>query len=354
MSAPSISVLVSTFHPFPTLSFSLPATTPISKLPRILNPILGISDQSLSTSNGKSIDPHTKGCLSSLLAQNHGFLLFRLVPKILGGKGGFGSQLRAAGGRMSSQKTQNNDSCRDLSGRRLSTIKEAQKLAAAIAAEPERQLAKRKEAEERLEGLKKEIERLDHLVNGTDEQNLKKRRLNDNHLLTQSKEGIEKVRNATALAMLKKKNKQKKLADSSTRSSIPVIIEDKEDANPSTIPVKPSITVSDTAQAESHVTLPSEVQDSPAKVEGLSVKGAESSAKVEEPSAKVEESPAKVEELSATIDGSSATAEESAAKVEELAQSSVTAPVPEPEQSSTKPTKRNKRTVSDKKSSNQK
>ena len=28
---------------------------------------------------------------------------------------------------MSSQKTSNNDSCRDLSGRRLSTIKEAKK-----------------------------------------------------------------------------------------------------------------------------------------------------------------------------------------------------------------------------------
>lgn len=44
-----------------------------------------------------------------------------------GGKGGFGSQLRAAGGRMSSGKATNTDSCRDLSGRRLSTIKEAQK-----------------------------------------------------------------------------------------------------------------------------------------------------------------------------------------------------------------------------------
>ena len=51
----------------------------------------------------------------------------RLIPRLRGGKGGFGSQLRAAGGRMSSQKTSNNDSCRDLSGRRLSTIKEAKK-----------------------------------------------------------------------------------------------------------------------------------------------------------------------------------------------------------------------------------
>lgn len=50
-----------------------------------------------------------------------------LCARLLGGKGGFGSQLRAAGGRMSSGKNTNTDSCRDLSGRRLSTIKEAQR-----------------------------------------------------------------------------------------------------------------------------------------------------------------------------------------------------------------------------------
>ncbi len=55
------------------------------------------------------------------------FVTLRLLPRILGGKGGFGSQLRAAGGRMSSQKTDNKDACRDLNGRRLSTVKEAKK-----------------------------------------------------------------------------------------------------------------------------------------------------------------------------------------------------------------------------------
>lgn len=50
-----------------------------------------------------------------------------LCVRARGGKGGFGSQLRAAGGRMSSGKATNTDSCRDLSGRRLSTIKEAQR-----------------------------------------------------------------------------------------------------------------------------------------------------------------------------------------------------------------------------------
>jgi hypothetical protein len=123
-------------------------------------------------------------------------------------------------------------------------------LAAAIAAEPERQLAKRKEADERLEGLKKEIERLDSLVNGTDEMNLKKRRLNDSHLLTQSKEGIEKVRNATSLAMLKKKKKlqqeRKKTAEQPTLSnSVIVEEEEKESEVPAIAPVEshPHITV---------------------------------------------------------------------------------------------------------------
>jgi hypothetical protein len=106
MPSSTISVLVSTFHPFPTLSFSLPKSTLLSNLPGILSPLLALPHQSLSTSNGKSITPETTGSLSSLLSQNEhaSFLSFRLVPKVLGGKGGFGSQLRAAGGRMSSQK----------------------------------------------------------------------------------------------------------------------------------------------------------------------------------------------------------------------------------------------------------
>lgn len=75
--------------------------------------------------------PETHAPLSALLHDKddhpHPLITLRLVPRLRGGKGGFGSQLRAAGGRMSSQKTSNNDSCRDLSGRRLSTIKEAKK-----------------------------------------------------------------------------------------------------------------------------------------------------------------------------------------------------------------------------------
>lgn len=54
-------------------------------------------------------------------------ICIELVPRVRGGKGGFGTQLRAAGGRMASGKGANRDSCRDLSGRRLSTLKEAER-----------------------------------------------------------------------------------------------------------------------------------------------------------------------------------------------------------------------------------
>jgi hypothetical protein len=65
--------------------------------------------------------------LSSLLADGQTTLDLEALPRLVGGKGGFGAMLRATGGRMSSQKASNNDSCRDLTGRRLSSIKEAKK-----------------------------------------------------------------------------------------------------------------------------------------------------------------------------------------------------------------------------------
>ncbi|KAH6577712.1 hypothetical protein BASA60_003909 [Batrachochytrium salamandrivorans] len=51
---------------------------------------------------------------------------------------GFGSMLRAQGGRMASKRPTNNDSCRDLSGRRVKTVNDAKALANYIEKEPER------------------------------------------------------------------------------------------------------------------------------------------------------------------------------------------------------------------------
>ena len=46
--------------------------------------------------------------------------------RTLGGKGGFGSMLRAIGAQI--EKTTNHEACRDLSGRRLRDINEEKKL----------------------------------------------------------------------------------------------------------------------------------------------------------------------------------------------------------------------------------
>lgn len=60
-------------------------------------------------------------------AEPDGPIILSMSLRLPGGKGGFGSMLRAQGGRMASQKTTNYEACRDLSGRRLKTVNEAKK-----------------------------------------------------------------------------------------------------------------------------------------------------------------------------------------------------------------------------------
>lgn len=48
-----------------------------------------------------------------------------IAPRLVGGKGGFGSMLRAIGAQI--EKTTNREACRDLSGRRLRDINEEQR-----------------------------------------------------------------------------------------------------------------------------------------------------------------------------------------------------------------------------------
>lgn len=129
--SPTTTVLVSTFAPFSSVAFDAPSETPLSDVSHMLAvrfPHLPVHHPSLviSTCNGPlDFDDRPLAALHSSTASN--MVSLRLTPRLVGGKGGFGSQLRAAGGRMSSQKTSNNDSCRDLSGRRISTVKEATK-----------------------------------------------------------------------------------------------------------------------------------------------------------------------------------------------------------------------------------
>jgi len=106
---------------------------------------------------------------------------------------------------MSSQKTSNNDSCRDLSGRRLSTIKEAKKLAEYIDSEPARKKAEQEAKKAKLQALEKKlgISKDGELPEG------KKRRFDDNEYLEQSQEIVENVKSAVTSALLKKRKKAK-------------------------------------------------------------------------------------------------------------------------------------------------
>lgn len=75
------------------------------------------SDQFYFTQNGKLVT-----CDTIDTASNTIFVHMRL----LGGKGGFGSMLRAIGAQI--EKTTNREACRDLSGRRLRDINEEKRL----------------------------------------------------------------------------------------------------------------------------------------------------------------------------------------------------------------------------------
>lgn len=107
----------------------------------------------ITTNSNKALIHGSNIAVSSLVPNpSETILPLRLSVPLCGGKGGFGSQLRAAGGRMSSKKKKNhgdnNGSNRNLDGRRLRTITEAKALAEHLATKPEME-KKEKEARQK-------------------------------------------------------------------------------------------------------------------------------------------------------------------------------------------------------------
>lgn len=214
----STTVLVSTFAPFPTLCLSVSSNTVFDdlydilaeKYPELPNP------RDLLLRPTSNFVPSATTPLSSFPRDRGSYeISLQLLPRLLGGKGGFGSQLRAAGGRMSSQKTSNNDSCRDLTGRRLSTIKEAKKLvffshgggsgsdlmlrlAEYIESEPARKKAEAEAKKAKLEALEKKL----GISRDEESGQNKKRRLDDDEYIEQSKEIVENVKSAVSAGIV--------------------------------------------------------------------------------------------------------------------------------------------------------
>ncbi|KAK5729548.1 hypothetical protein LTR17_011851 [Elasticomyces elasticus] len=172
--APTINILLTSFAGLGlprTLSLPISPNTPISsalstiyaRLPQINHPLL------ITTTNNKQLLASSTDPVSSLLTNaNDAFLPLRLSVRLCGGKGGFGSQLRAAGGRMSSRKKRNNEdpngSNRNLDGRRLRTINEAKKLAEYLATKPDMDKKEREERKKRWEDVVAAAERKEEEV----------------------------------------------------------------------------------------------------------------------------------------------------------------------------------------------
>jgi len=183
------SVIITLFANKKTMCLSFPtnAHITISDIKQVVyrRLLLEPKHQCFYTTSGKFLNDHT-----SIFENNEEFVNVSLRIRILGGKGGFGSMLRAQGGKMASQKTTNFEACRDLNGRRLRTVNEARRLADHLEQEPERQRAQR-------EKVKKKIEE------GLREPPTKKHRFDDTAYLKASEEMKEKIQDTVAKALQK-------------------------------------------------------------------------------------------------------------------------------------------------------
>ncbi|KAG8735433.1 hypothetical protein FRC10_010607 [Ceratobasidium sp. 414] len=239
-------LLVDTVAPFSTLALQVPSSTPLSSLGSLIaSGFPALPYHALSLASPCGTDLTSEAPLSSL-ANGGELVTLRLMPGMLGGKGGFGSQLRAAGGRMSSQKASNNDSCRDLNGRRLSTVKEAKKMAAYLEGEPERKKAAAEEKRAKLEALEKQLGISEAGPSQEGESSARagqKHRFDDTEYLEQSREITDGVKSAVAAGLLKKRKKAKVSPSAEPAAPAPVTEKPSEEPKPESAESKEATTL---------------------------------------------------------------------------------------------------------------
>lgn len=151
------------------------------------------------TTNSRRTVQHDESPVSSLLSSPFDtFLTLRLTVPLCGGKGGFGSILRAQGGRMSSRKKGTGDanaSSRNLDGRRLRTVTEAKVLAEYLAIKPEMEQREKEERRKRWEDIVASTERKqEELMNSRGTARLDGKWVEDKEEAeTKTREAIEKM-----------------------------------------------------------------------------------------------------------------------------------------------------------------
>ncbi|KAI5864222.1 telomere stability and silencing-domain-containing protein [Durotheca rogersii] len=200
----NINVFVTTFPGLglpPTLSFAVPSSTTFSELRHHIDGRLPLTNTRLiltTLSNQQSIF-NTRNPISDLCDVGDAFISLRLSAPLCGGKGGFGSQLRAAGGRMSSKKKNNrgdeNGSSRNLDGRRLRTVNEAKALAEYLAIKPEMEQKEKEKRRQRWQQIVEAADEREHEI-----KNSTKGRL-DGKWVEDKEEAGERTREAVLAAI---------------------------------------------------------------------------------------------------------------------------------------------------------
>jgi hypothetical protein len=173
-----INVFVSSIAGFgpPTLSFSISSSATLEDVADSIRQRLPTDPREhrliLTTTSNKQLIPSrfpldTPISSACGLSSCDEFVSLRLSAPLCGGKGGFGSQLRAAGGRMSSKKKKSGDqngSSRNLDGRRLRTVNEAKALAEYLAIKPEMEQKEKQKRRERWQQVVDAADQKEHEI----------------------------------------------------------------------------------------------------------------------------------------------------------------------------------------------
>ena len=199
-----VNVLVTSFYGLglpPTLAVPVTSSMTISALKSlIISRFPYINSRLLFTTTSNKELISSSDPISSLLLDNADDLLpLRLSVPLCGGKGGFGSQLRAAGGRMSSKRKKNrgddNGSSRNLDGRRLRTVTEAKALAEYLAVKPEMEKQEKEARRKRWEQVVEMAERREEEIRSGSKGKV------DGQWKEDKDEAAERTREAVMMAM---------------------------------------------------------------------------------------------------------------------------------------------------------
>jgi hypothetical protein len=183
------------------IAFATPKDAPLTSIYETLYeraPWIQNSTYILTTNSRRTVH-HDDSPVSSLLSSPADtFLSLRLTVPLCGGKGGFGSILRAQGGRMSSRKKKDGDanaSSRNLDGRRLRTVAEAKVLAEYLAIKPDMDQREKEDRRKRWEDIVESTERKqEELMNSRGTARLDGKWVEDKEEAeTKTREAIEKM-----------------------------------------------------------------------------------------------------------------------------------------------------------------